>query len=265
MKETDFKYYHELSTADTSFSKIPLSITRSDAFKSLCDANIIRINKIGRGKVVKVVNEPAYNKFLNTHFPDNVIGNSRAANISRLRSSKAGKREGSNISFLRGSGKITVNGFAVALEEYTKKYGLFSAYNPTLSIEKLCIVENLESFLNAEKLFEVSYTYLHKYGRIGIEFLRRIQATEVLVFSDFDLIGLNEYLRVREVFPKAMLFVPVNFDDLFEKYSAPLPEKQLASALVKGSTDPVVMKIREMVLKSNRFLEQEILLLTNAG
>lgn len=265
MKETDFKYYHELSAGDTSFSKIPVTIARSDAFKSLCDANIISITKAGRGKLVKIINEVAYAKFLATHFPDDVIGNSRAANISRLRNSKAGKRESSNISFLRGSGQITVNGFTVALEEYTRKYGLFSAYNPTLTIEKLCLVENLESFLNAEKLFNTPYTYLHKYGRVGTEFLKRIQTNEVMVFSDFDLIGLNEYLKVKEVFPGATLFVPANFDNLFERYSTPLPEKQLASALVKSSTDPVVIRIREMVLKSNRFLEQEILLLTNAG
>jgi hypothetical protein len=114
-------------------------------------------------------------------------------------------------------------------------------------------------------LFDTPYTYLHKYGRVGTEFLKRIQANEVMVFSDFDLIGLNEYLKVKEVFREAALFVPANFDSLFERYSTPLPEKQLASALVRSSTDPVVRKIREMVLKSNRFLEQEILLLTNAG
>ena len=82
-----------------------------------------------------------------------------------------------------------------------------------------------------------------------------------MVFSDYDLIGLGEYLRVKETFPHATLYIPENFTALFEKYAAPLPEKQVAAGKVKDSTEKIVVEIREMVLKSNRFLEQEILLL----
>jgi hypothetical protein len=261
MKEVDFKYYYEQKEGEISFSKIPKGITKSSAFKNLTDANILRVIKTGRGKTVRVINPPAYEKFLKAHFPEEVAGNSRAANISKLRNSKAVKRIGSNISFLRGVGKISVNNIEVDLADYTRLYGLFSAYNPDLIIDKICIIENLETFLNAEKVFHTSYTYLHKYGRIGSEFLKKMKVNEVLVFSDYDLIGLDEYLKVKEFFPGATLYVPDNFTLLFEKYSAPLREKQLASVRVKGSNEPMVIQIREMVLKSNRFLEQEILLL----
>jgi hypothetical protein len=261
MKEIDFKYYKELNTGELSFSKLPTGMVKSSAFKNLEEARILSIVKTGRGKTVKVINQSAYSKFLATHFPENVAGNSRAANISRLRNSKAGKREGSNICFLRGTGQITVNGNQLDLGEHTRKYGLFSAYNPNLVIDKLCIIENLEAFLNAEQVLDASYTYLHKYGRIGKEFLNKIQAREVLVFSDYDLIGLGEYLRVKEAFPHASLYVPENFTALFEKYATLLPEKQVAAGKVKDSTEKTVVEIREIVLKSNRFLEQEILLL----
>jgi hypothetical protein len=261
MKEIDFKYYYGLKEGEMSFSKIPVGITKSSTFKNLTDAGILRITKTGRGKTVNVINPLAYEKFLSTHFPEDVGGNSRAANISKLRNSKAAKREGSNISFLRGVGQITVNGNTVDLGEHTRKYGLFSAYNPYLVIDKLCIIENLETFLNAERLFGLSYSYLHKYGRIGSEFLKKIKANEVLVFSDYDLIGLSEYLKIKEFFPGATLYLPNNFNLLFEKYSTPLPEKQVATGMVKNSIETIVVEIREMVLKSNRFLEQEILLL----
>lgn len=261
MKEIDFKYYYGLKEGEMSFSKIPVGITRSAIFKNLTDAGILSITKTGRGKTINVINHSAYEKFLATHFPEDVAGNSRAANISKLRNSKAVGRDGSNISFLRGSGKITVNGSTVDLEEHTRKYGLFSAHNPDLVLDKLCIVENLETFLNAEKIFGFSYTYLHKYGRIGTEFLKKIKANEVLVFSDYDLIGLSEYLKVKEIFPAATLYIPDNFNLLFEKYSTLLPEKQVATGIVKNSVERVVVEIREMIVKSNRFLEQEILLL----
>lgn len=261
MKEIDYKYYKELNARELSFSKLPAGMVKSPAFRNLEEAHIISIVKTGRGKTVKVINQLSYDKFLTTHFPENVAGTSRAANISRLRNSKAGKREGSNISFLRGTGQITVNGNPVDLGEHTRKYGLFSAYNPSLVIDKLCIIENLETFLNAEQVLDNSYTYLHKYGRIGKDFLNKIQGREVLVFSDYDLIGLGEYLTVKEAFPNATFYVPENFTALFEKYATPLPDKQVAAGKVKNSTEKIVVQIRKMVLKSNRFLEQEILLL----
>ncbi|MEI9808333.1 MAG: hypothetical protein WDO16_10950 [Bacteroidota bacterium] len=261
MKEIDFKYYQEQKEGEISFSKIPTGIIKSSAFRNLTEANILHITKTGRGKTVKVINPPAYEKFLKTHFPEEVAGNSRAANISKLRNSKAVKRTGSNISFLRGTEKISVNGHEVDLAEFTRLYGLFSAYNPELTLDKLCIIENLETFLNADKIFNHSYTFLHKYGRVGIEFLKKLKANEVIVFSDYDLIGLDEYLKVKECFPGAILHVPDNFSGLFEKYSAPLREKQLATIRVKKSSEPIVIQIREIVLRSNRFLEQEILLL----
>jgi len=263
MKEVDFKYYYELKKGEMSFSNIPIGITRSNTFKQLSDAGILGITKAGRGKTVRILNPLAYETFLTTYFPENIAGNTRAANIIKLRNSKAKKRQGSNICFLRGAGKITVNNHTVDLREVTKLYGLFAVYDPNLFIGKLCIIENLETFLNAEKIFDLSYTFLHKYGRIGEGFLNRINVNELLVFSDYDLIGLGEYLKIKESFPQASLYVPKNFNLLFEKYSTPLPEKQVATGRVKNCTEGVVVEIRDTVLKSNRFLEQEVLLIKN--
>jgi hypothetical protein len=117
--------------------------------------------------------------------------------------------------------------------------------------------------LNAERIFDLSYTFLHKYGRIGEDFLKRIKADELLVFSDYDLTGLNEYLKIKEFFPQANLYIPDDFHLLFEKYSTELPERQVATGKLRNCTEAVVVEIREMVLKANRFLEQEVLLIKN--
>ena len=83
----------------------------------------------------------------------------------------------------------------------------------------------------------------------------------ILVFVDYDFNGLDEYLRIKEVFTNAELYLPTNYSELFEKHSASLKgNKAKMSNAVKNSKDSIVMKIREQVARTNRFLEQEILI-----
>jgi hypothetical protein len=145
------------------------------------------------------------------------------------------------------------------LKSNTDRFGLFAAYQPIFKADKVCFVENLESFMKAESLLGNDYVYLHKYGRIGANAIKGIEANEVMVFSDYDFIGLDEYLRIKEVFEQACLFVPADFKSFFERFCCELPEKQIPTQRVMQSTLPEVVEIRELVLKNNRFLEQEIL------
>ena len=82
-----------------------------------------------------------------------------------------------------------------------------------------------------------------------------------MVFSDYDLVGLNEYLEIKEANATAQLYVPDNFEDLFDKYSKGTDKLlgQIMTEKVKVSLDPSVIEIRELVIRSNRFLEQEAL------
>ena len=53
----------------------------------------------------------------------------------------------------------------------------FSAVVPNSIIaEKICFVENLETFLNAEKLLGREFLFIHKYGRIGKESISMIRS-----------------------------------------------------------------------------------------
>jgi len=109
-------------------------------------------------------------------------------------------------------------------------------------------------------LLGVDFLFAHKYGRIGKDSISMIQAKEILVFVDYDFNGLDEYLRIKDVFNNAELYLPQNYDELFEKYSQALSgNKAKMSNSVKNSKDSVVIKIREQVARTNRFLEQEIL------
>ncbi|MCB0745001.1 MAG: hypothetical protein KDC67_13920, partial [Ignavibacteriae bacterium] len=59
----------------------------------------------------------------------------------------------------------------------------------------------------------------------------------------------------------AQLYLPSNYNELFDKHSASLKgNKAKMSNLVKNSQDSIVIQIREQVARTNRFLEQEILI-----
>jgi 5S rRNA maturation endonuclease (ribonuclease M5) len=161
----------------------------------------------------------------------------------------------------RGFSAYQINEQIIDLQKHTRDFGLFSVIPNSVIADKICFVENLETFLNAEKLLGNKFLFVHKYGRIGKESISMIEAKEVLVFVDYDFNGLDEYLRIKEVFENAELYLPNNYGELFKKHSTSLKgNKAKMSKAVKTSDDSTVVKIREQVARTNRFLEQETLI-----
>lgn len=162
---------------------------------------------------------------------------------------------------VRGFDTIRINDHPVDLNKHTQRFRLFGCHIQKMEAERICIVENLDTFLVAEQLIGKDYVFLHKYGRIGKSSLHGLVIKEILVFVDYDFNGLDEYLRIKEVFDFAELYVPDNYDELFEQYSQDLKgNKAQMSRRLKENNDPVVRKIRDSVLRNNRFLEQQILI-----
>ena len=262
MKEVDFKTYQLfLENKSVSKSVIPKSVLQSDTFKNLLQAEILKSSKLGRGFKIEINKEIEFEKFFKTSFPEQVVSESKSGNIKKYRYSKATKIYNDPIFFFRGFSTWQINSKSIDLEKQTRDFGLFSAMPVSVICDMICFVENLETFLNAEQLLGKGYLLAHKYGRIGIESISMIKAKEVLVFVDYDFNGLDEYLRIKEVFQNAELYVPSNYDELFNKHSASLKgNKAKMSMAVKNSNDSVVIKIREQVARTNRFLEQETLI-----
>lgn len=262
MKEVDFKTYQLLlDTKSISKSRIPKGVLQSDAFQNLLRAGILEKSKHGRGFKIKIVKETEFRKFFKTSFPEQRVSKTKSGNIKKYRDSKATKIDNNPIFLFRGFSDFQINNQDVDLEKQTHNFGLFSAIPNSIIADKICFVENLEPFLNAEKLLGREYLFIHKYGRIGAASISMIKATEVLVFVDYDFNGLDEYLRIKNVFKNAKLYLPNNYNELFKKYSITLRgNKAKMSRAVKSSKDAVVVKIREQVARNNRFLEQEILI-----
>lgn len=262
MKEIDFKTYQSLlENKKVTKSVIPKSVLQSDTFQNLLQAEILKFSKLGRGFKIEVSKEPEFERFFNSSFPEQNVSRTKSGNIKKYRNSKATRVDNQPIFLFRGFQTFLINNQLVDLEKNTKDFGLFSAVPSSVVADKICFVENLETFLNTEKLLGKSYLFVHKYGRIGKESIMTFKPKEVLVFVDYDFNGLDEYLRIKEVFRNVELYMPNNYNEIFDKYSLNLSaNKAKMSNAVKNSKDPKVVQIREQVARTNRFLEQEILI-----
>ncbi len=266
-KEGDF-YFNLLEKKKMPLSRVG-KIEESSPFQQLLEAEIIvKKEKRGRGNLV-LEREAAFQAFLQRNFPS---GDTRGENAATNRIESAKKYRNSKvaseeipIAWLRGQQPISVNGHKIDyLPFLCERFSLFSAVIKSLHCQHLCFVENKEAFLKAEQVIPAQYTFLHPYGRVGEALMKTIKAETIMVFSDYDYIGLNEYLLIKEHLPQATLFIPDNFEALHATYTRDLKKKssgevQKKSARVKQSQDPAVRRVCKTIETTNKFLEQEAL------
>lgn len=262
MKEIDFKIYQALNDSGSlSKSTVPKIVITSETFKNLVGSEILKFETIGRGVKISINKKDEFEKFFTITFPEKDSAKSKSGNIKKYRNSKAAKIDNSPIFLFRGFIPFEINGQVTDVSHYTHDFGLFAAVPYSITARKICFIENLETFLYAENLLGRDYIFVHKYGRIGKDSISAFIAEEILVFVDYDFNGLDEYLRIKSVFKTAGLYVPENYNELFDRYSVALREnKAKMSNAVRTSEDSQVVCIREQVARCNRFLEQEILI-----
>ena len=263
MNPTEINFYQGLLEMNVvNQSSIPKSIINSHEFKQLLGSNILCDEKSGKGRKYFIKNHESYKQWLSrkSNFVEEAV-ETKFQSVGKYRDSKAVKINQTAFYFLRGTGELRIQNELINLSYFTTHFGAF--LSPSLSIEcaNVCVVENKESFLMAEKLFEGDWVFIHKYGRWGRQDFKGLEVEQLVVFSDYDLVGLNEYLEIKEAKELAQLYVPGNFDELFEKYSRGTDKLlgQNMTEKVKLSIEPEVIRIRELVIRRNRFLEQEAL------
>lgn len=259
MNQTDFRTYKKLKEDSFLTEKaIPKTVLISHHFKGLVSSLILEKTKSGRGFRYEISKPTEFENFFTTHFPEDIEVKDKSDNVRKFRNSKVQKTVSTPIFMLRGFETIKVNNNEINLEDYTNKFQLFACNADKIEAKRICIVENLDTFLVAEKLLGESFVFLHKYGRIGKESLESLFTNELLVFVDYDFNGLEEFLRIKEVFDFAQLYIPENYDELFGKYSQSLKgNKAEMTNRIKQSLDVNVIKIRESIIRNNRFLEQQ--------
>lgn len=259
MNQTDFRTYKKLKEESFLTEKgIPKSVLSSSHFKGLVSSLILGKTKSGRGFRYEVNKTTEFENFFKTYFPEDIYVKDKSDNVRKFRNSKIQKTVSKPIFMLRGFETIKVNGNELNLEQYTSKFQVFACNAEKIEAKRICIVENLDTFLAAEKLLGKDYVFIHKYGRIGKESLNCLTTNHLLVFVDYDFNGLEEFLRIKEVFEFAQLHIPENYDELFNKYSQSLKgNKAEMTNRIKQSFDIDVIRIRESIIRNNRFLEQQ--------
>lgn len=272
MNKNQARFYFNLKKKSSiPRSSIPSAALNHTYFHNLLEDGIIAYAspKRGGGRVIVIKQPEKYEQRLKKRFPEGdptqkLQPRNAIESHAYYNNSKIGKGTSETpIVFLRGNHPIHVNGQSVDLRHHTKHFSLFATLLQELHTPQLCLVENKEPFLKAEKVISQAYTFMHMYGRIGKGLLKKLKVEEILVFSDYDYVGLNEYITCKAYCEKTTFHMPDNFESLFQKGAKPLKEGreygQKPSEQVKNSKDPLVCQLREQIARTGRFLEQEAL------
>lgn len=241
-----------------------LAAKQSVDLQNWLDAGFVEKEQRGSHIIYRVIDREAMRDIFYQKFPNEAEGDGTAMdNMRAFADSKARARISQGVCLLRGWHLVQINGDKVDLDKMTRRFGLFATVLQSLEFKRVCIVENLDCFRQAEGVVGTDWLLLHSYGRVGREWLQKVACHEMLVFSDYDFVGLDEFLRVCEVFPEAQFFLPENYEELWRKYAKPLKKRndgeQIASRRVMGSQHPAVISIREQLLRTGKFLEQQAL------
>jgi len=268
MQNKTFKNFVKkiLSEGKINASLVGNSVKRTGDFNTLLTGGFIEhLPAITGGGGFYLKNKAALEKYFADKFPGEIdnTNNTAIGNVNSMRNTKAGKRESQNVILIRGQKTVLLNGIETDLKKYTDTYGTFSATLKTLEASKVCFVENLDSYLLAEQVINGDFVFIHTYGGIGRSIVSKTKAKEILVFPDYDFKGLHNYLLVKSVFEDTKLFVPDNYEALFQTKSRTIKTRQgreqRPSKQVLDSEEEIVVKIRTDIYKHKKFLEQQAL------
>lgn len=252
-----------LADGKLSASSIGSSTKASSDYSTLLCAGLIEHSPtVTGGGNVRIKDREALTNYFATKFPDSIDDSFTAvANVKAFRNTKAAKRKSQNVILVRGTKSISINGAGIDLMKYTAAFGTFSAAVKTLEAGKICLVENLDSYLIAEQIISNEFIFIHTYGGIGKSVIGKIKADEILVFPDYDFKGLHNYLLVKSMHPATWLFVPTNYDLILQTRSRTIKTKQgreqQPSKLVLDCEEEIVVKIRTDIFKHKKFVEQQ--------
>lgn len=261
-KELELRCWQRLlGQGSVARSQVPSSVRKSAALEQLLAAEIVGWRRQGSGQVLRVLERDVLEQFVTQHFPEHERQPAADSftNVRRYRNTKAAARTTTPVILLRGQGEIHLNDQYMDLGKWTARLGCVSATEAQLVAVKVCIVENLDCFLRAEQLLGREWVFVHPYGRWSTNSITQLGTDVLLHFGDYDFTGLDEYLRIKEQFPQAQLHVPADLEQLWQRFATPLKKDAIPSKRVQNTQHPQVQRIRDLIARTNCFLEQQAL------
>jgi hypothetical protein len=258
-----------------------ISESQREELDSLFRFDILERRPAGRGFRVHVTHEQSFERFIQQHYPEGLEADEtdplppKAAAIAERGDSKRSASHETRPVLVRGfDGLLLHDGpdpYRVA--ELTDDWGLAAlAVDDDLELgcsdRRLVLVENFESFMHVEHVFEALDLALYTSGvlpDVAIRWLdRAFEDCQFVHFADYDPKGLSEYERLRETLgPRLDLHVPDDLDDLLETYGkrALLEDSPDLLDSLRQSDLPEVRELARRLHRHGRGLEQEALLI----
>jgi hypothetical protein len=208
-----------------------------------------------RGKRVEILDEKLFFEFLSESVGVDIDSFEK---IEKILSSNSREQ---NIINTGDSKSTIVSPFAKTIL-LRKKGELAKLYKKedlsNLKVDKIVAVENSESFLEIDKLwdeFEEDY-FLYLSGNPNTLIREFIVDKEVVFFIDLDIVSLNFYEDIDTIAKR--LFVPADFEMLLKSYgNSSLYQKQ--RRFLRDSYTSELQKVIKSIKLNAKVLEQEVI------
>lgn len=197
--------------------------------------------------------------------PTFVPNNPAASNALNNRNTKIGGKLANKCIFLSGKTQVVVGGHTWDVASFGSNayFALEAKKIKTLQAEKVCWVENRHgAFDDIPRLFPTYYKqrYLFIYGYRSLtqkNLFEKVTANTMRFAPDYDCVGINDYLNCQKIHSHTQLFIPKNYDTIYEIAATKLPAGQQPSKQVKACTEPFVQKVRAQWGKHRKYVEQQ--------
>lgn len=265
-------------------SSIPVSsISKRNKEKltTLFDTNVLEIKSIGAGKSVFVNHQEPLEIYAKKRYPSGLDAaiagtENRVDSTAVFKNSKRSYKSDKEAVLIRTISNqedhaLVLNGCKLPVQNWCKKAGCAAIQiknSDSLSVYgSIGTVENIEAFWSFER-FNVDVDLIFwTAGRMSTRFLDCLQVDskfQKIHFGDYDPVGVDDYLRLKEKYSRASFHIPDNIEYLFNEYGNEeiLQKNQAIYERLRGtSQDKQAKYIVDLMSRYNCGLEQEALLI----
>lgn len=251
-----------------------------DFLQPLLAADVVLEQRSGAGRRLVVADHSILQAFIDQNFHDiesSEQSSQRILGVQRFRDSKAFANNNPEVVQVRAWQRNILfrNDSVVDAVAKTNLHSVFSfQLGPFYTLRDRCaLIEGPVMFSCFERLGLDVPLVIYGQGRLSKRLLHWLANQPDAKFSllhlpDYDPVGLHDFERIRgSLGSRVHLYLPLNLDELFAKYSKrKLLEKRKSQVLlgkVRRSDSSDVQRVIGLIDKHNAGLEQEALLIKN--
>ena len=257
------------------------SIPRSakPEISNIHEAGFIKWERSGAGAKYSVINEDAMRSLLESTGYDGDLDEltPKARAVALHGDAHKGKDDSLLLLLSASNDKVIWHNGSDELDlyNYSSRFGVASLIAKPCdnwsSNQPIALVENLDLLIHAKNYFEkigFNGTVLYYSGMISGKLLlwlnEKKRGTSYIMFPDYDIVGLNNYIRSKDRLGDMLsLYIPNNFTKLLAmhgKKNIPMKSQPDKTRIEKSQHDEVI-KIYRAILETGRTLHQEGLML----